>query len=740
MGVHAVHSVAALLSDLTAPQRQAVTHTEGPLLILAGPGSGKTRVVTRRAAHLAATVTGPRHILAITFTNKAAEEMKERIAALGVAAGMTVGTFHAFCARLLRRFAGPCGIGANFTIFDRADRLAVIRQAIAECGLSAENFTPASMDQDISFAKNKLLSPADFADSGTDWRTRSAARVYEAYERILGQSNALDFDDLLMRTARLLSSREDVRAQLEDEYRYVLIDEYQDTNAAQYAIARLLTRARKNLCATGDPDQSIYAWRGADIGNILSFERDYPGAVVVRLEQNYRSTKRILAAADALIAGNVERKSKSLWTENETGSPIRVETFEKGEEEADGVARAIASDIRAGRSPNEIAVFYRVNALSRAVEEAMMRHGVAYQIARGVEFYNRKEVKDALAYLRVLVNPADSVSLLRIINVPPRGIGDATVERLKDGAREQNKTIHEVLGSAEAVSALGRSAGNVRVFAALLAELQAALSMSAPDAIRHVLRHSGLQALYGGEERGATLNATTSTSWSRGGGVPRFPPEAKLQDWLEHAALVSDVDSVDESGGKVTLMTLHAAKGLEFATVYVIALEDGLLPFRRGAEEEYGFRGPIDEEERRLCFVGMTRAKKRLTLSHARYRMLRGMTRRTVRSPFLDELPRGAVESAEAASPSALDPGGMDRIRSDRGRRPDDFRAWSVGTLVRHPLHGLGRILSIDRGPKRTHVDVQFRDGSERTWVLEFADLQRVPHDEFEEEPFRDED
>ena len=527
MGVHAVHSVAALLSDLTAPQRQAVTHTEGPLLILAGPGSGKTRVVTRRAAHLAATVTGPRHILAITFTNKAAEEMKERIAALGVAAGMTVGTFHAFCARLLRRFAGPCGIGANFTIFDRADRLAVIRQAIAECGLSAENFTPASMDQDISFAKNKLLSPADFADSGTDWRTRSAARVYEAYERILGQSNALDFDDLLMRTARLLSSREDVRAQLEDEYRYVLIDEYQDTNAGAVRDRPAADARERIFCATGDPDQSIYAWRGGHRQHPLLRAR-LSRAVVVRLEQNYRSTKRILAAADALIAGNVERKSKSLWTENETGSPIRVETFEKGEEEADGVARAIASDIRAGRSPNEIAVFYRVNALSRAVEEAMMRHGVAYQIARGVEFYNRKEAKDALAYLRVLVNPADSVSLLRIINVPPRGIGDATVEPPQGRRPRTEQDDPRVLGSAEAVSALGRSAGNVRVFAALLAELQAALSMSAPDAIRHVLRHSGLQALYGGEERGGDVERDNLDELvSRGGGVPRFPPRGE---------------------------------------------------------------------------------------------------------------------------------------------------------------------------------------------------------------------
>ena len=430
---------AELLTDLTAPQREAVLHVDGPLLILAGPGSGKTRVVTRRAAHLALNVIAPYRILAITFTNKAAKEMRERIDALHVGRGMIVSTFHALCARLLREYADRAGLERNFTIFDREDRRKVLKEAIANSQLSSTNWQPAAVEAVISDAKNRMLDPVRFEAQVNDWRQRTVAKIYYVYEKLLKEMNGLDFDDLLMRMATLLTRDQELKDELQDRFRYVLIDEYQDTNDAQYTIARMLSDGHQNLCATGDPDQSIYGWRGANIENILHFERDFPGAKVVRLEQNYRSSKRIVAAADAIIANNRQRKAKKLWTENADGLAVRVREYESAEDEASAIAREIKEILFAPERPDGIAVFYRVNSLSRVLEEAMLRVGVGYQIARGVEFYNRKEIKDVLAYLRVLVNPADEISLLRIINTPTRGIGDTTVDRLKSAAQRAGR-------------------------------------------------------------------------------------------------------------------------------------------------------------------------------------------------------------------------------------------------------------------------------------------------------------
>ncbi len=716
-----------LFADLSDPQREAVAHTDGPLLILAGPGSGKTRVITRRAAHLACTVTEPRHILAITFTNKAAKEMRERIDALSVGEGMTVGTFHALCAKLLRRHHERAGVPMNFTIFDRDDRRNVIKTALERCNLSADNLSPASVDQEIGRAKNAMFSAAQYAARNLDWRERMIARVYECYERLLAEMGGLDFDDLLMRTALTLSRDDELRAELENRYRYVLIDEYQDTNAAQYQIARLLTQEHLNLCATGDPDQSIYGWRGADIGNILSFERDYAGAKVVRLEQNYRSTKRILLAADALIAGNVMRKEKRLWTQNDEGPAVRVLECEDGDDEAGQIAEEIADRIREGVAPGDIAVFYRVNSLSRVIEEAFLRHGLAYQIARGVEFYNRKEIKDVLAYLRVLVNPSDEVSLVRIINTPPRGIGATTNERLRDRAAARGVRIFDLLLDDEAILSLGRGGQKVREFGGLLRQLAPALELPPGQALETVISHSGLRALYH-ETREAddAPSANLDELISAASDFQQDQPEATVIDWLEHSALVSDVDAVRGDGGAVTLMTLHSAKGLEFAHVYLIGLEDGLLPFRR-AEQSWNSNGGDDEEERRLCFVGMTRAKKSLTLSRARYRMLRGVTQRTTRSPFLDELRDAGLEWPESEKATK---GRSTIVQPSMGHPPIDLAEWTIGTLVRHPQQGLGRILSIHRGGRRTHVDVEFENGSRKSWVVEFADLRRVDFDE----------
>lgn len=713
-----------LLRDLTDPQREAASHVDGPLLILAGPGSGKTRVVTRRAAYLARHVIAPYRILAITFTNKAAREMRERIDALGVGRGMIVSTFHALCARMLREYAERAGLDRGFTIFDREDRRKVIKEAIEESRLSTGNWTPAAVEAVISDAKNRMLDAVGFETQVQDWRERTVARVYYAYEKRMGELNGLDFDDLLMRFAGVLGRDAELKAELQERFRYVLVDEYQDTNDAQYMIARLLSDGHRNLCVTGDPDQSIYGWRGANIENILRFERDYPGARVVRLEQNYRSTRRILAAADAVIANNRQRKAKRLWTENATGSAVRVREYESAEDEAEAVAKEIKTILAAPERCHGVAVFYRINSLSRVMEEALLREGVPYQIARGVEFYNRKEIKDVLAYLRVLVNPADEVSLLRIVNTPARGIGGATVERLKAAAARAGRSMFALLLSGEGLEELGRSAARVEQFARMMAELRSWVEKPAAEAVEQVMTLTGLRAMY--REEGTdddSPSANLDELVSAAAAFAAESPGATLVEWLEHAALVSDVDAVEEGGSGATLMTLHAAKGLEFDVVYMIGLEEGMLPFRRQNED-----AADEEEERRLCFVGMTRARKRLTLSWAKYRAVRGVALRTVRSPFLDELPHDQVEwekpqgrSRGGAALNASGPG---------GRLPADLEQWEVGTLVRHERYGLGRVCALHRAARRTMVEVRFQDGARRSWALEYAGLQRVDFDD----------
>lgn len=717
-------AIARLLDGLNDPQREAVLHTDGPLLVLAGPGSGKTRVITRRAALIALTKARAEHVLAITFTNKASREMRERITALSVGRGMTVCTFHAFCAMLLRRYADRAELSRSFTIFDRDDRRKLVRDAIEECSLDSDRWTPAAADSAISRYKNVMIRPADAAAQATDWSARTLARIYEQYEQLLGRNGGLDFDDLLLRVADLLSADAELRDHLEDTYRYVLVDEYQDTNSAQYKIARLLTVRRANLCATGDPDQSIYGWRGADINNILAFEHDYPGAKVVRLEQNYRSTQRILAAADRLIANNKQRKAKTLWTSNEGGERPQVADFETAVLESRAIAGQIKSLLRSGVAAGEIAIFYRVNSLSRGIEEALLREGVRYQIARGVEFYGRKEIKDALAYLRLLVNPADELAVMRALGTPSRGIGDTTIERIFTSARAMGRTVPDMLLAGIEVPGLGRVAGKVRDFAQVLHTLQSALQMGLAEAVPYVLSYSGLRAMYSSkadvdESPAENLNELANAATE----FEKENPGATLVQWLEHTALLSDVDSVKDEGGVVTLMTLHAAKGLEFPHVFIIGLEDGTLPLRRADEE-------VDlEEERRLLFVGMTRAMKSLTLTLSRYRLMRGAPQRTTRSPFLDELAEDEP-SPNVSGPIRLPGRSRSRPTPDTGRLPDDIEEWTIGSLVRHPLYGIGRVMSMHRGHNRTHVEVLFRDGSRHRWVLEFAHLERVDFDE----------
>ena len=630
-----------LLEGLTEPQRAAVMHAEGPLLVLAGAGSGKTRVITRRAAYLALTVTKPCHVLAITFTNKAANEMRQRVAALGLV-GPTVATFHSLCARLLRQYASQVDLKGNFSIYDEADRNEIVRKAVAACELGIDQWPVARVVSAISLAKNHMLTPAQHAQNEVhDFGARTIARIWAKYDGLMHERNAVDFDDLLLLMARMLKDKPDVRDDLAETYRYVLIDEYQDTNLAQFEIARLLCEKYKNICATGDPDQSIYGWRGATISNILEFEQHFPNAKVVKLEQNYRSTPKILAVASKLISSNKLRKEKALWTRNGDGPPVRVVECEDADSEAEFIARSIKEMADQGTALKDIAIFCRINALTRVLETAMRNHGLAYQIAKGTEFYSRKEIKDTVSYLRVLANPDDEVSLTRIINTPSRGIGETSIERLTDYAEAHNKRLIDAMREADRIESLTRGAGpKIKQFAQMLEELQSHVDKPIHELIDKVIKRTGLEKEFEltstpDNDRVANVNELISSA-------VKFEEETdvpNLVNFLSTVSLVSDQDAIKGENGTVTLMTLHAAKGLEFPVVFMVGLEEGVLPHARAKDDPKQL-----EEERRLCFVGITRAMKQLTISRARRRQIRGAWIPTVRSPFLTELPLEQVE------------------------------------------------------------------------------------------------
>ncbi len=757
--------LADILTDLNEPQRQAVMHRDGPLLVIAGPGSGKTRVITRRAAYLVRSGVPARNILAITFTNKAAAEMRRRIEVLGVSSGMWIYTFHALCARLLHEIGTLAGVQPGFSIYDEADSGRVIKEALARAQIDERVLTPDRVRTRISDAKSRLETPADWA-AQADWsEDRSLARVYKIYQELLEQRNALDFDDLLMRVAVVLRANPDLTERLNIRFRYVLIDEYQDTNHVQYVIAGLLSRHHGNICATGDPDQSIYGWRGADIRNILEFERDFPSAVVVRLEQNYRSTGRILHVAGQLIDRNRRRKYKELWTENPAGAPVQVWQFAEGTDEAERIAQTIYELHATGRPWSDCAIFYRINALSRGFEEALHGRGIPYRIARGVEFYNRKEIRDVLAYLRVLINPADSVALVRIINVPARGIGKTTVERLQTYANESGRPLLKALYASDEIPVLHGAAKRLREFTALLDRLRAVTTQRASEAVNTVLTATGLEAALreerdsGGEDRLANVQELVTAAL-------RYELDAEdpsIVGFLQHVSLVSDQDAVDEQAGCVNLMTLHAAKGLEFPVVFLVGFEQGMLPHERALR----MHGDV-EEERRLCFVGMTRAREQLFLSRADERLIRGM--RTPRSPsqFLHELDDGDLcwEDLRPRPPDVrptvegfvplvedLPPEEASRLVPRRRLRGDEFPAeygesgsslrrrprpepatvtgdsttdWTPGMLVQHERYGVGQILWVRPGPGYTRAGLKFAGYGEKTLVLERAPIRKL--------------
>ncbi len=712
-------SVSDLLSGLTPPQREAVARTDGPLLVLAGPGSGKTRVITRRAAYIAQTVARPSQVLAITFTNKAAGEMRERIDNLGVAGRMWVCTFHSFCARLLREYGDLAGIQTNFSIFDTADSRAVAAEAVVECGLHADHWRPAAALAAISDIKTQLLTPEEFAEQAYSFETKSHARIYEAYQALLRKQNAVDFDDLLMLVARLLEQNADVRSELSDRFRYLLIDEYQDTNRAQYIIASQLAENHRNICATGDPDQSIYGWRGADIRNILDFESDYPDAAVVRLEQNFRSTGAILSTASRLISANEHRKWKELWTELESGESVRVWACDSEIHEAE----LIASDIRdwcdAGGLPGDVAVFYRVNALSRTLEDAFRRAHIAYQIVRGVEFYARKEIKDVLAWLRVIVNPADETALLRAINMPARGIGKVTIDRLRSLAARDGLSLDEAIRRAASDESLKSARKKLTAFAELLAELRRLPRSPVQPLVNALLRKSGIEDVLRDDpdpEQDRLQNVQELVSAAH-----QFDDEnaeGTLEEWLHQISLVSDTDGMELAGGSVTFMTLHAAKGLEFPIVFMIGMEEGLLPHQRSIRHG----GMQIEEERRLAFVGMTRAMRRLTLTHARYRTVRGINERAVASRFLNELPADQIAESDFKAEK-------DRSRSHLGRYNADTVAMLVesgyypGCRVRHDEYGEGVVVGMETRLRSKFIRIHFPNDGERSFALDHVSL-----------------
>jgi DNA helicase-2/ATP-dependent DNA helicase PcrA len=751
------------LADLTAAQREAVTHVEGPLLVLAGAGSGKTRVITRRVVHLLDQGIPDRQVLAITFTNKAAGEMRERIAAMVPIRGLTVATFHAFCARMLRVYGDVLGVSTDFTIYTQSESVRAVKQAIERVGLDTTNWSAEKIQGRISSLKNRLETAAAFSTHAVDYSGKNVAKIYAAYQEALRAANAMDFDDLLMRVAMGLRDNEEFRELIQDRYRFVLIDEYQDTNEAQYQIAKRIAERHGNICATGDPDQSIYGWRGANIHNILDFEKDFAGCRVIRLEQNYRSTPQILAAAGRLIACNRKRKAKDLFTENPSGRPVRVIEVDTAEDEAREVAEDIRRECRAAGNYADVAVFYRVNSLSRAIEDAMRAAGIPYEIVRGSSFYERQEIRALVAYLRLLANPADDLALLRIVNVPLRGIGDATVKRLEAFAAEHGVSMLEACRRVGEVSDLNaRAQKSVGDFVKLLDTLatldRTRMKQLVLDIVRLTDFDEYCRKLEGGEEdRVANVNELVNVAANFDAEQDEEATDAEnegvtpLMRFLERVSLVSDQDDVHQERPKVHLMTLHAAKGLEFPIVYMVGLEQGLLPHAMAEEE-----GRDLEEERRLCFVGMTRAKSRLTLLHARYRMQRGQTNRQLPSVFLREIGDAGVERQSLArfSPSSTVLGvrrdssreaGTTRrypaprqqaassaaIQEDREEEarlraalPQDGSPYKPNQLVKHPTYGIGTVFEVTGSGDSLKVGVRFPNIGVKKFVAQHARLE----------------
>ena len=729
-------SMNSLLTGLNKEQQQAVQHTEGPLLILAGAGSGKTKVLTVRIAHLLAQGVNPYEILAITFTNKAAKEMKSRVEGLvgDVANRIWLSTFHSFCAKFLRfEIDSFLGYNSNFTIYDTSDSQAVIKAALKALNLDDKYYPVGAMIAAISDAKNKLLFASDFRKQARDFYQQKVADVYEYYERELRKNNALDFDDLLLVAVKLLQSNATVLDKYSHRFRYVMIDEYQDTNHAQYLLAKLLASHWKNIAVVGDADQSIYAWRGADIQNILDFEKDYPNCTSIKLEQNYRSTKIILDAANAVIDNNEGRPEKNLWTDKTEGAKIQHFTAQSEHEEAAFIGDTIAKKHDIHDVPfGDMAILYRTNAQSRVLEEALIKRALPYTMVGGTKFYDRKEIKDVLAYLRVLYNPFDDLSLLRIINVPKRSIGATTVAKLQEYARANGTSLFMTLTQLHLIDSIkGKTKEKLEEFGILIFTLVSEMeNRTVLDILESILDRTGYLAQL--EE------STDPQDQARAENIGEFlsvakdfqdtNPSGTVEDFLEQVALVNDVDSFEQEESKVTLMTLHAAKGLEFPIVFLCGLEEGLFPHSRT------LMNPEEiEEERRLAYVGITRAEKELYISNATTRTVFGRTSSYLPSRFIDEIPEELVDGLRAKRKVPDDikrhvPQHMS-VTSRPVTKPivrnEVIADWKVGDTAIHSKWGNGKVINVTGEGAGMKLTIEFPTQGVRVVMAKFAPVKK---------------
>ena len=758
----------SIYESLNPMQREAVLSTEGPLLVLAGAGSGKTRVLTHRVAYLIEEMgVAPWNIMAITFTNKAAGEMRERVDRLVShgAEAVWVSTFHSSCVRILRRHIQYLGFDTDFSIYDTDDQKTVMKQVIKALELDPKQYRERALLSQISAAKDQLISPEEFElNAAGDYRLRQTARIYREYQNQLKKNNALDFDDLIVKAVELLEESREVREYYQERFKYVMVDEYQDTNYAQFKLVSLLAGKYRNLCVVGDDDQSIYRFRGADIKNILSFEETFPGAKVVRLEQNYRSTGHILQAANEVIRHNEGRKEKKLWTENGEGEKVRFRQYDQAYEEADGVVKEIRDG---GWDYKDCAVLYRTNAQSRLLEEKCLLYNIPYRLVGGVNFYQRREIKDILSYLKTIANGRDDLAVMRIINVPKRGIGAASVNRAEIFASANGYSMYSALARVKAIPGMGRAAGKIQEFVDLIEDFREKLSAGEYDLaglIEDVLERSGYRASLEeeGEVEAQTRLENIEELVNKAAAYEAAAEEPSLGAFLEEVALVADVDAMEDTDDRVTLMTLHSAKGLEFDNVWMCGMEDGLFPSMMAINSE----DPVSaiEEERRLCYVGITRARKRLTLTAARQRMVNGETRWHKISRFVDEIPEEELEASRLESKNfgrtiSLDDGDMPWNRPARpagvstfGRGENAYASrtavfpqgtapafgkaftvakadrldYEVGDRVRHIKFGDGTVKEIKDGGKDYEVTVEFDTMGQKRMFASFAKLKKL--------------
>lgn len=730
-----------IFDTLNDRQCEAVNHTKGPLLITAGAGSGKTKVLTCRIAHLLELGVAPYRILAITFTNKAAKEMKERVQNLvgAQADSIWLSTFHSFCAKLLRfEIDGFHGYTRNFTIYDSSDQLVLIKDCLKKLNLDDKQFTPRSVLGTISAAKNVLMDAKTFAGQAEDFYQQKVSEAYALYQAKLKENNALDFDDLLFLAVRLLEEKDDVREKYQERFQYVLVDEYQDTNHAQYALTKILAAQWRNICVVGDADQSIYAWRGADIRNIIDFTRDYPDAASIKLEQNYRSTKTILNAANAVIDNNESRPRKTLWTENPSGNKVIHYQAQTEHDEADYIAGAIYNRHEISHEPyGDMAILIRTNAQSRVLEEKLMRYAIPYTMVGGTKFYDRKEIKDVLAYLRLLYNPEDSLSLTRIINVPKRNIGATTMEKVAAYAEGEGISLFEALSSPDAIPVTKRAQTSLENFAAMIFDLLNDIDgMDVLSLIEKVIKDTGYGEMLDKDAKhdpqGESRKENVGEFLSVAKDYMDSNPDGNLQDFLENVALVSDVDDFESSESKVTLMTLHAAKGLEFPVVFLAGLDEGLFPHSRTLMDPEQI-----EEERRLAYVGITRAERQLYVTNAVTRTMYGRISAYMPSRFLGEIPPELVEeykrkSAMPQSRMTSVPGQQrvsilsKPVATSLPKKHAVTDSFAKGDKVRHKIWGIGTVLDVIGDGPNMQMKIQFPTKGVRQVVVKYAPLEKV--------------